>query len=123
MPLCITAPSIFIHDSVEFGELCALYSVADACMVTPLIDGMNLVAKEFLACQREPTGPLILSEFAGAAEELSSALIVNPYDPPAVATSIGRALEMPAEETRERNGAMRERVMRLDAGHWAKSFH
>ena len=116
------SPIHFIHDSVEFGELCALYSVAHACMVTPLIDGMNLVAKEFLACQREGTGPLILSEFAGAAEELSSALIVNPYDPPAVAASIGRALEMSGEEIRARNGPMRERVMRLDAGHWAKTF-
>ena len=116
------SPIHFIHDSVEFAELCALYSVADACLVTPLIDGMNLVAKEFLACQRVPTGPLILSEFAGAAEELFSALIVNPYDPPAVAASIERALKMPPEETRERNGAMRERVMRLDAGHWAKTF-
>ena len=116
------SPIHFIHDSVEFAELCALYSVADACMVTPLIDGMNLVAKEFLACQRVPTGPLILSEFAGAAEELSSALIVNPYDPPAVAASIDRALAMPDEEVRERNVPMRERVMRLDAGRWAKNF-
>ena len=116
------SPIHFIHDSVEFAELCALYSVADACMVTPLVDGMNLVAKEFLACQRVPTGPLILSEFAGAAEELSSALIVNPYDPPAVAASIDRALTMPDEEVRVRNAPMRERVMRLDAGHWAKTF-
>ena len=116
------SPIHFIHDSVEFAELCALYSVADACLVTPLIDGMNLVAKEFLACQRVPTGPLILSEFAGAAEELFSALIVNPYDPPAVAASIEQALQMSPEETRERNVAMRERVMRLDAGHWAKTF-
>ena len=116
------SPIHFIHDSVEFAELCALYSVADACLVTPLIDGMNLVAKEFLACQRVPTGPLILSEFAGAAEELSRALIVNPYDPPAVAASIERALKMSAEEVRERNAPMRERVMRLDAGRWAKGF-
>ena len=116
------SPIHFIHDSVEFAELCALYSVADACMVTPLIDGMNLVAKEFLACQRIPTGPLILSEFAGAAEELSEALIVNPYDPPAVAASIEQALRMSDPEIRARNVGMRERVMRLDAGRWAKSF-
>ena len=116
------SPIHFIHDSVEFAELCALYSVADACLVTPLVDGMNLVAKEFLACQRAPTGPLILSEFAGAAEELAEALIVNPYDPPAVAASLARALAMPHAETRSRNLEMRERVMRLDAGQWAKSF-
>ncbi len=116
------SPIHFVHDSVDFADLCALYAVADVCLVTPLVDGMNLVAKEFLACQRTPTGPLILSEFAGAAEELSQALIVNPYDAPAVAATIQRALAMPAAETRARNGAMRERVMRLDAGQWAKSF-
>lgn len=116
------SPIHFIHGSVEFEDLCALYSMADACMVTPLIDGMNLVAKEFLACQRTPTGPLILSEFAGAAEELANTLLVNPYDAPAVASSIARALVMPDEEVRTRNATMRERVMRLDAGQWAKSF-
>ena len=116
------SPIHFIHDSVEFPDLCALYSVANACLVTPLIDGMNLVAKEFLACQRPPTGPLILSEFAGAAEELARALLVNPYDPPAVARCLDEALKMPAEEFAARNGEMRARIMRLDAADWAKSF-
>ena len=116
------SPIHFIHDSVEFADLCALYSIADAAVVTPLIDGMNLVAKEYLACQRDGAGPLILSEFAGAAEELFNALIVNPYDAQAVAESIARALAMPPEERRARNTPMRERVMTFDAQRWAKTF-
>ncbi len=116
------SPIHFIHDSVEFADLCALYSIADAAVVTPLIDGMNLVAKEYLACQRDGAGPLILSEFAGAAEELFNALLVNPYDTQAVAESITRALAMPPEERRARNTPMRERVMTFDAQRWAKTF-
>ena len=116
------SPIHFIHGSVEFGDLCALYSIADAGLVTPLIDGMNLVAKEYLACQRDHSGPLILSEFAGAAEELFNALLVNPYDAQAVADSITRALEMPAGEKQARNQPMRERIRQHDAQHWAASF-
>ena len=116
------SPIHFIHDSVDFADLCALYSIADAAVVTPLIDGMNLVAKEYLACQRDHAGPLILSEFAGAAEELFNALLVNPYDAQSVADNIKRALAMPPGERRERNAPMRERVMTFDAQRWAKSF-
>ncbi len=116
------SPIHFIHGSVEFADLCALYSIADAGLVTPLIDGMNLVAKEYLACQRDSSGPLILSEFAGAAEELFNALIVNPYDAQAVADSIARALAMSPEEKRARNQPMRERIKQHDAQHWAASF-
>ena len=116
------SPIHFIHGSVEFADLCALYSIADAGLVTPLIDGMNLVAKEYLACQRDHSGPLILSEFAGAAEELFNALLVNPYDAQAVADSIVRALAMPPEEKKARNQPMRERIKQHDAQHWAASF-
>jgi trehalose 6-phosphate synthase/phosphatase len=116
------SPIHFIHGSVEFADLCALYSIADAAIVTPLIDGMNLVAKEFLACQRDHAAPLILSEFAGAAEELFGALLVNPYNAPAVAESIAQALAMSEEEKQERTRPMRERVMHYDAQRWAKSF-
>ena len=116
------SPIHFIHGSVEFADLCALYAIADAAVVTPLIDGMNLVAKEFLACQRDHAAPLILSEFAGAAEELFGALLVNPYDASAVAGSITQALAMPEEERRARTGPMRERVMHYDAGRWARGF-
>ena len=116
------SPIHFLHASVEFADLCALYSIADAGLVTPLIDGMNLVAKEYLACQRDHSGPLILSEFAGAAEELFNALIVNPYDAQAVAESIARALTMSPQEKRARNQPMRERIKQHDAQHWAASF-
>ena len=116
------SPIHFIHGSVEFADLCALYSIADAGLVTPLVDGMNLVAKEFLACQRDRFAPLILGEFAGAAEELVGALLVNPYDPPAVAAAITEALAMPADERERRGRPMHARVMEHDAARWAKSF-
>ena len=116
------SPIHFIHGSVEFADLCALYSIADAGLVTPLVDGMNLVAKEFLACQRDRFAPLILSEFAGAAEELVGALLVNPYDPPAVAECIASALAMPTDERARRVRPMHAQVMEYDAPRWAKSF-
>lgn len=116
------SPIRFIHGSVSFTDLCALYAIADVGLVTPLIDGMNLVAKEYIACQREDDGVLILSEFAGAAEELSNALLVNPYDTRAVAQSLRDALALTAEERRASNQPMRERVMRYDAQHWARVF-
>ena len=88
----LNSPIHFIHGSIPFVDLCALYALADIALVTPLIDGMNLVAKEFIACQRENAGLLILSEFAGAAEELFNALLVNPYDSAAVAGTLTYAL-------------------------------
>ena len=118
----LNSPIHFIHGSIPFVDLCALYALADIALVTPLIDGMNLVAKEFIACQRENPGLLILSEFAGAAEELFNAFLVNPYDSAAVATILTDALALPIEERRNRILPMRERVMRYDAQHWARSF-
>ncbi|CAN5550687.1 bifunctional alpha,alpha-trehalose-phosphate synthase (UDP-forming)/trehalose-phosphatase [soil metagenome] len=117
-----SSPIRFIHSSVDFIDLCALYATADVGMVTPLIDGMNLVAKEYIACQRDHAGVLILSEFAGAAEELSDAVLVNPYDTRAVAQTLTEALAMPEEERRARNQPMRARVMEFDAQHWARTF-
>jgi len=118
----LNSPIHFIHGSIPFVDLCALYALADIALVTPLIDGMNLVAKEFIACQRENAGLLILSEFAGAAEELFNAILVNPYDSAAVAETLTDALALPTEEKRNRILPMRERVMRYDARHWARSF-
>ncbi len=118
----LNSPIHFIHGSIPFVDLCALYALADIALVTPLIDGMNLVAKEFIACQRENAGLLILSEFAGAAEELFNALLVNPYDSAAVARTLTDALALPVAEKRNRILPMRERVMRYDARHWARSF-
>jgi trehalose 6-phosphate synthase/phosphatase len=116
------SPIHFIHGSVSFTELCALYALADVGLITPLRDGMNLVAKEYVACQQEKPGVLILSEFAGAAEELFNAIIVNPYDAKSVADSIVHALEMPEPERRSRMDPMRQRVMNFDARSWARSF-
>ena len=120
------SPIHFIYGSVNFTELMALYSLADVGLVTPLIDGMNLVAKEYVAAQGvdgdDDPGVLILSEFAGAAEELFNATIVNPYDVDAVATAIHAALDTPAEERRQRMAPMRQRVMDHDAARWAADF-
>jgi trehalose 6-phosphate synthase/phosphatase len=118
----LNSPIHFIHGSIPFVDLCALYALADIGLVTPLIDGMNLVAKQFIACQRENAGLLILSEFAGATEELFNALLVNPYDSAAVAGTLTHALALPIEERRNLILPMRKRVMRYDAGHWARSF-
>ena len=117
-----SSPIRFIHGSVQFTDLCALYATADVGMVTPLIDGMNLVAKEYIACQRDHQGALILSEFAGAAEELSNATLVNPYDARTVAEKLTEALALSDEEKRACNEPMRERVMKFDAQHWARTF-
>ncbi len=117
-----SSPIRFIHGSVDFTDLCALYATADVGLVTPLIDGMNLVAKEYIACQREHDGVLMLSEFAGAAEELSNAVLVNPYDTTAVAQKLREALEMSDEEKHASNQPMRDRIMKFDAQHWARSF-
>jgi trehalose 6-phosphate synthase/phosphatase len=115
-------PVHFIHKSINFSQLCALYSLADVALVTPLIDGMNLVAKEYLACQQDKNGVLILSEFAGAAQELPNALIVNPYNVIEVVQSIKKALELTEAEKLKMNLPMKERVIKYDARHWAKSF-
>ncbi len=115
-------PIHFIHGTISFPELCALYKLAEVCMVTPLIDGMNLVAKEYVACQKNDDGVLILSEFAGAANELFSAIIVNPYSAHEIADSIRQALSMPIAERCERTRVLRERVCKYDASYWASSF-
>ncbi len=117
-----SSPIRFIHGSVDFIDLCALYAQSDVGLVTPLIDGMNLVAKEYIACQRHDAGVLILSEFAGAAGELFNAIIVNPYDAEGVATALREALAMTPEEKASRNKPMRERIVKYDAGHWARTF-
>jgi trehalose 6-phosphate synthase/phosphatase len=120
------APIQFLHRGFPMCDLAAFYALAEVCMVTPLRDGMNLVAKEFLDCQRpdfsERPGVLILSEFAGAAHELSHALQVNPHDVEQVADAINRALEMPDEERRQRIEVMQTRLRKQHSGVWARRF-
>ncbi|MEX1048791.1 MAG: bifunctional alpha,alpha-trehalose-phosphate synthase (UDP-forming)/trehalose-phosphatase [Akkermansiaceae bacterium] len=120
------SPIQFLHRGFPMVDLAALYALSEVCMVTPLRDGMNLVAKEFLDCQRPEfstrPGVLILSEFAGAAQELSHSLQVNPYDVDDVATALNRALEMPDEERQSRIDMMQGRIRKHDSVTWAKLF-
>ncbi len=116
------APIRYLFRSLPADELVALYLQADVALVTPLRDGMNLVAKEFVTAQIDNDAVLILSEMAGAAEELQEALIVNPFDLDAVAEAIRTAVTMPADERRARMSALRERVRRSDVHVWVERF-
>jgi trehalose 6-phosphate synthase/phosphatase len=115
-------PVHYLHRSVPFHTLVALYRAADVMLVTPVRDGMNLVAKEFAASRVDDDGVLLLSEFAGAADELTDALIVNPYDVDGVAGAMHRALTMPAEERQRRMRALRAQVAGHDVHRWADEF-
>jgi trehalose 6-phosphate synthase/phosphatase len=115
-------PIRYINRSVSDTVLSALYRAADVLLVTPLRDGMNLVAKEFVASRIDGDGVLVLSEFAGAADELTRAIIVNPYDVDGMAEAINSALTMPREERRERMEALRAHVMSHDVSEWAEVF-
>ena len=115
-------PIHYLYRSVPDTTLLALYRAADVMLVTPVRDGMNLVAKEFPACRIDEDGVLVLSEFAGAADELAEALIVNPYDVDRVAETIHDALSMPGAERRRRMRALRAQVFEHDVHRWAESF-
>lgn len=104
------------HEPVEVFEL---FRAADLCIVSSLHDGMNLVAKEFVASRDDNQGVLILSNFAGASREMSEALIVNPYDGQEMATALAQALCMPVEEQRERMRLMRQQVREQNVYRWA----
>jgi trehalose 6-phosphate synthase len=112
----------YLRRNLPFRELIAMYRAADVMLVTPLADGMNLVAKEYVAARVEDTGVLVLSEFAGAAAELSSAILVNPYDVDGVAEGIRDALEMTPGEAATRMQAMRDVVRRHTVHDWARGF-
>jgi trehalose 6-phosphate synthase len=117
-------PIQYFYRSVSRSELIAFYRMADVALVTPLKDGMNLIAKEFCASRTDSRGVLILSEFAGAAEELHcGALLVNPFDAERVANLIQRALRMSEAEQRMRMNAMRSQVQLHDVFRWARSFN
>ncbi len=116
-------PLRYIHRSVARETLAVHYRASRIGLVTPLRDGMNLVAKEYIAAQdvADP-GVLILSRFAGAAEDLQEALIVNPYDIDEVAHAMRRAIEMPKEERIERHRMLMKRIRQRDACNWMRSF-
>ncbi|HEX9049040.1 MAG TPA: bifunctional alpha,alpha-trehalose-phosphate synthase (UDP-forming)/trehalose-phosphatase [Anaeromyxobacter sp.] len=116
------SPIHYLHRGLPEADLVALYRAADVLAVTPLRDGMNLVAKEFVASRPDGDGVLVLSELAGAAAELSEAVLVNPYDVEAMADALHRALEMPPDERRTRMALLRERVASHDVHWWARTF-
>jgi trehalose 6-phosphate synthase/phosphatase len=115
-------PVIYIHRNIPRAELVALYAAADVGWVTPLRDGMNLVAKEYVACQRDGAGALVLSEFAGAAAEMGEAFVVNPYDEDRTAATLEAVLATSEDERRARMGALSARVQRNDVFTWAQRF-
>ncbi|MGC4083489.1 MAG: bifunctional alpha,alpha-trehalose-phosphate synthase (UDP-forming)/trehalose-phosphatase [Vicinamibacterales bacterium] len=117
-----STPVHYMHRSLSLRQLIALYRAADVMLVTPLRDGMNLVAKEFVASRVDETGVLVLSEFAGSAAELGDALVINPYDVEATADTIFRALELSPNEQRLRMRRLRTRVMTFDVHQWASAF-
>ncbi len=115
-------PIIYQYKSLSFNELIALYDVSDVGLLTPLRDGMNLVAKEFVASQLENKGALILSEMAGAAAELNEALIINPGDNNEISEAILAALEMSEQEKRKRIERMQNRIASYNVFTWANDF-
>ncbi len=115
-------PIRYLYKYESLYPLVALYSMSDVALVTPLRDGMNLVAKEYIAARADQTGVLILSEMAGAAKELGEAIIINPNDAGAVAEALREALDMPIEEQERRNRIMQTRLERYDVVRWADDF-
>jgi trehalose 6-phosphate synthase/phosphatase len=116
------APLVYQYHQVDFEELVALYQVADVALITPLRDGMNLVAKEYLASKPDASGVLILSELAGAAREMNEAVLINPHDQEEMANALALALGAPRQEQVRRNRIIRERLKKFDASGWAKQF-
>jgi trehalose 6-phosphate synthase/phosphatase len=115
-------PIIYQYKSLNFEQLVALYSISHVGLITPLRDGMNLVAKEYVTCQGKNVGVLILSEFAGAVAELGEAIIINPIDAIEVSDSIIKALEMSEDERCERIRLMKKRIESYDVFAWADDF-
>ena len=115
-------PLEYLYSPIPYHALLGLYKMADVCPITPVRDGMNLVAKEYLATKIDGKGVLILSETTGAARELGDAIIINPNNIEEIAQSFADALKMPEKEQIERNRAMQERIKRYDVSRWAGDF-
>jgi trehalose 6-phosphate synthase len=112
----------YLHHSYSPKEMAALYRAADVMLVTSLRDGMNLVAKEYVACRHDETGALVLSEFTGAADELGSAFLFNPHDIDGLKEAILRAAHVTPRESLRRMRSLRKRVRNYDVNRWASSF-
>jgi glucosylglycerol-phosphate synthase len=112
-------PILLFTNAIPFERLIAYYRMADVCVTTPLRDGLNLVAKEYVAAKRGMPGTLVLSEFTGCAVEFPQAVLTNPYSPQAMDAALDKALDMPDAESAARMAAMGESVRRYDIAHWA----
>jgi trehalose 6-phosphate synthase len=117
-----STPVLYLHQSYPRDEMAALYLAADVMLVTSLRDGMNLVAKEYVADRNDDSGALVLSEFTGAADELVGAFLVNPHDIEGLKDTIMRAVTVSPAEARRRMRSMRRRVYEHDVAHWAATF-
>jgi len=115
-------PIIYRYNNLSFHELSALYQTADIALITPLRDGMNLVAKEFVASRVKQDGVLILSELAGAANEMGEALLVNPMDTEEVAQAIANGLSLSVPEQKQSMALMQKRLIEYDVLHWVDDF-
>lgn len=115
-------PIQYVYRALPFHSLISLYNMADVALITPLRDGMNLIAKEYIATKTDGKGVLILSETAGAARELGEAIIINVNDREEIVDALGEALTMPEEEQIERNRMMQKRLQRCNVMHWANDF-
>ncbi len=115
-------PVWYLYRFLPFQQITALYNIADVALITPLRDGMNLIAKEFVASKTEGDGVLILGEMTGASSELGEALIVNANNKAAIVQAIKDALEMPLPEQIERNKSMQKRLQRYDITRWSHDF-
>lgn len=115
-------PIVYIDTKVEHRDLVAYYRLADVAVISSIYDGMNLVAKEYAASQIEEKGTLILSEFAGAADELQGAILVNPYDVEEFASSIKKALQLPGREKKRLMSALRKQVRENDIYRWIRDI-
>ena len=112
----------YLHQSLPREELAAFFAAADVMLVTPLRDGMNLVAKEYVASRPDLGGVLVLSEFTGAAAELKDALLINPHDIDGLKAAIVDAFAMRPEESRKRMRSLRRQVLTHDVDRWARTF-
>ena len=115
-------PVVYLHASYPRTEMAALYRAADVMVVTPFADGMNLVAKEYVTCRLDNTGTLVLSEFAGASDELKQAYLVNPHDINGVREAMLAAMHAPVRDKARRMRAMRKQVREHDIDTWAQGF-
>ncbi|MBI4212617.1 MAG: bifunctional alpha,alpha-trehalose-phosphate synthase (UDP-forming)/trehalose-phosphatase, partial [Deltaproteobacteria bacterium] len=115
-------PIVYQTRFVEFAGLSALYQQSHIALITPLRDGMNLVAKEYVASRSDQTGVLILSEMAGAAHELGEAIIINPHTREEISRALERALNMPEEEQKQHNAVMQKRLQKYDIVGWVEDF-